>query len=204
MDAAAWDERYRSAELLWRVGPNRFAERELADLPPGRAVDLAAGEGRHAVWLARLGWQVDAVDFSSVALARAERLAAEQPAAERGTAVRTVRCDVTAWRGAADAYDLALICYLHIPWPELAGVLRRAAEAVRTGGTLLLVGHAADNLRHGHGGPRDPAVLHAPEQIADEWRRYARVIRADTCARPVETDDGRRTALDTVVRAERR
>ena len=68
VDAAGWDERYAATDLVWSAGPNQFVEAACADLPPGRAVDLAAGEGRNAIWLARRGWQVTAVDFSQVGL----------------------------------------------------------------------------------------------------------------------------------------
>jgi hypothetical protein len=51
MDAEAWDERYREGQLVWSAGPNQFVEAELAGLPPGTALDLAAGEGRNAIWL---------------------------------------------------------------------------------------------------------------------------------------------------------
>ncbi|MFL6133228.1 MAG: class I SAM-dependent methyltransferase, partial [Nocardioidaceae bacterium] len=68
MDARAWDERYAASELIWSATPNRFVEAELTSLPPGRAVDLAAGEGRNALWLADRGWHVTAVDFSLAGL----------------------------------------------------------------------------------------------------------------------------------------
>ncbi|MCA2201216.1 bifunctional 2-polyprenyl-6-hydroxyphenol methylase/3-demethylubiquinol 3-O-methyltransferase UbiG [Streptomyces sp. SMS_SU21] len=201
MDAADWDERYRGSELVWRAEPNRFVEQALAGLEPaGRAVDIAAGEGRNAVWLAERGWEVDAVDFSEVALGKAARLAAE-----RGVPVRTVQADLMDWAPPAASYDLALIAYLQVPWPQLAEVLSRAATAVRTGGTLLLVGHDAANLEHGHGGPRDPGVLYTAEQVAGVWRPYADIVRAETVTRPVTDAEGRgRTALDALVRAVRR
>jgi len=199
MDAAGWDERYRGPELVWTAKPNRFVERELAGLPAGRAVDLAAGEGRNAVWLAERGWDVDAVDFSAVALAKAEDLAAE-----RGVRLRTTCADLTDWSTPEPAYDLALIAYLQVPWPQLAQVLRLAATAVRSGGTLLLVGHDASNLEHGFGGPQDPRVLCTAEQVAAEWRPCARILRAEAATRPVESPDGPRTAVDSLVRAERR
>jgi Fe2+ or Zn2+ uptake regulation protein len=63
-----WDERYTGRDYLWDVGPNQFVEQYLADATPGSAIDLAAGEGRNAVWLARQGWQVTAVDHSQVGL----------------------------------------------------------------------------------------------------------------------------------------
>jgi SAM-dependent methyltransferase len=201
MDAASWNERYRGSELVWKAGPNRFVEEELAGLEPsGRAVDLAAGEGRNAVWLAERGWEADAVDFSGVALEKADRLAAE-----RGVRLRTVRADLAVWAPTEATYDLALIAYLHLPWPELSRVLLRAATAVRQGGTLLLVGHHAANPEHGQGGPQDPRVLYTAEQVADLWRPYADILRAETVTRPVKDAEGvDRTALDALVRAVRR
>ncbi|WP_329532016.1 methyltransferase domain-containing protein [Streptomyces sp. NBC_01450] len=198
MDAAGWDERYCGTELVWTAAPNRFVEGELAGLPAGRAVDLAAGEGRNAVWLAERGWDVDAVDFSAVALAKAETLAAE-----RGVQLRTHCTDLTAWDAPEAAYDLALIAYLQLPWPQVSQVLRLAATAVRSGGTLLLVGHDASNREHGFGGPQDPRVLYTAEQVAAEWRPYARILRAETVTRPVDGPEGPRTAIDSLVRAER-
>src|SRR6266508_4689447 len=65
MEREAWDRRYHGTELLWTAEPNRFVAAELRDLPPGRALDLGAGAGRNAVWLAERGWRVTAVDFSS-------------------------------------------------------------------------------------------------------------------------------------------
>ncbi len=70
MDATEWDARYAESERVWSLGPYQFVEAALTDLPPGRGVDLAAGEGRNAVWLASRGWDVTAVDFSRVALER--------------------------------------------------------------------------------------------------------------------------------------
>ncbi|WP_427164610.1 class I SAM-dependent methyltransferase [Streptomyces sp. C1-1] len=200
MDAASWDERYRGSELVWKAEPNRFVAEELAGLKPsGRAVDLAAGEGRNAVWLAERGWEVDAVDFSAVALEKAEELAAE-----RGVRLRTVRADLTLWAPPEATYDLVLIAYLHLPWPDMAQVLPRAAAAVRSGGILLLVGHDAANPEHGYGGPQDPRVLYTPEQVADQWRPHAEILRAETVSRPVtDAEGGSRTALDTLVHAVR-
>src|ERR1700712_1041252 len=78
MDAQTWDERYAAAGLVWSATPNQFVAAELAALPPGRALDLACGEGRNALWLADRGWQVTAVDFSRVALDKGRALAARQ------------------------------------------------------------------------------------------------------------------------------
>ena len=113
MDQRFWDERYAGADLVWTAEANRFVVDEVADLPPGRAVDLAAGECRNAVWLAERGWEVDAVDFSAVGLAKGERLAEHHGVAAR---VHPVVADLLTW-SAPGHYDLVLVAYLHLPAP---------------------------------------------------------------------------------------
>ena len=63
MDAEAWDERYADTELVWGLEPNRFVRAQCERLPIGRAVDLACGEGRNALWLARMGWKALGLDY---------------------------------------------------------------------------------------------------------------------------------------------
>jgi SAM-dependent methyltransferase len=160
MRSEDWDSRYAEQELVWSAGPNRFLAGEAADLPPGRALDLACGEGRNALWLAERGWRVTAVDFSRVAVEKGGRIADE-----RGLAVEFVVADLLEYEPAAQAYDLAIVFYLQLVADELATVLARAAGAVAPGGTFLLVGHDLRNLTAGHGGPRDASVLYTPEDV---------------------------------------
>ncbi|ASW55823.1 bifunctional 2-polyprenyl-6-hydroxyphenol methylase/3-demethylubiquinol 3-O-methyltransferase UbiG [Plantactinospora sp. KBS50] len=198
MDSAQWDARYAgSPDLVWTAQPNRFVVEATTPLPPGRALDLAAGEGRNAIWLAGRGWQVTAVDFSAVAVERGRELARRG-----GVDVTWQVADVTTYQPEADGYDLVLIAYLHLPAPVLAPVLRRAAGAVRPGGTFVLVGHDLANLTGGTGGPQDPAVLHTPESVTAHLPGL-RVARAGTVRRPVQTDGGSIDALDTLVVANR-
>ena len=75
MEREDWNLRYAAAEFVWTVKANRFLMDEVVGLAPGRALDLAAGEGRNAVWLAEQGWQVQAVDFADLALAKGRMLA---------------------------------------------------------------------------------------------------------------------------------
>ena len=196
-EQAAWDERYSGPELVWGAGPNRFVADELAALPPGRAIDLGTGEGRNAIWLAERGWQVTAVDFSAAGLARAARLATE-----RGVSARWVQADLLDYQPASAAYDLVLIAYLQLPSARLAGVLRAAAEAVAPGGTLLVIGHDRDNIARGYGGPQDSDRLYTAALITAGLTGLA-VRRAEQVLRPVQTPAGERTAIDTLVRAER-
>ena len=73
MDRHDWDARYAGEQLVWSAEPNRFLVAEVDGLTPGRALDVACGEGRNAIWLAEQGWTVTGVDFSPVALDKARR-----------------------------------------------------------------------------------------------------------------------------------
>ncbi len=157
MDAKAWDERYAAAELVWSVEPNQFVARECADLPPGRALDLAAGEGRNAIWLARRGWSVTAVDFSGVALDKGRRLAGDAE-------IDWVVADATTWQPSA-SYDLAVIAYLQVTADARRAAVRTAYDSLAPGGTFLLVAHDTANLAEGTGGPQDPSVLMTADDV---------------------------------------
>ncbi|HEY7693416.1 MAG TPA: class I SAM-dependent methyltransferase [Gaiellaceae bacterium] len=195
MEREDWNRRHGEAEgPLFGVEPNRFLAAEVAALAPGRALDLACGAGRNAVWLAERGWTVTGVDFSDVALEHARRLAED-----RGVEVEWVQADVREWAPAAAAFDLVAILYLQIPVGERRVVHGRAAAAVAPGGTLLVVGHDRENLRSGTGGPKDVNVLLDADEVAGELGGLA-IERAERVLRPVE---GERDAIDTLVRARR-
>jgi SAM-dependent methyltransferase len=194
-----WDRRYAGSELVWTAQPNRFLVAETTGLTPGRALDLACGEGRNAIWLAEQGWSVTGVDFSGVALAKAAQLAAA-----RGVAVEWVEADLLGYEPEPAAYDLVVVLYLQIAAAGRGTVLRTAAAAVAPGGALLVVAHDSSNLEHGYGGPRDPAVLYGSDDVAGDLEPTGLELeRAEVVHRPVETPDGERTALDLLVRAGR-
>jgi 2-polyprenyl-3-methyl-5-hydroxy-6-metoxy-1,4-benzoquinol methylase len=196
-EQAAWDERYSGRELVWGAGPNRFVAEEAAGLPPGAALDLGTGEGRNAIWLAERGWRVTAVDFSAAGLARAARLAAE-----RGVNVTWVHADLLAWQPGKSGYQLVLIAYIHLPPASLTRIFRTAAAAVAPGGTLLVIGHDRDNITRGYGGPPDHDRLYTPATVTAELNGLV-IRRAEQVLRPVQAPDGERTAIDTLVRAQR-
>jgi SAM-dependent methyltransferase len=193
-----WNERYARKELVWTAEPNRLFASEVGGLEPGRALDLACGEGRNAVWLAERGWRVTGVDFSDVAIAKARDLAAS-----RGVDVKWVVADVLEHEPGRRAFDLVAVLYLQLPRNELVRALRTAAEAVAPGGTLFVLGHDTTNLEHGHGGPKDSTVLFTPEDVVPELGDLV-VERAEKVWRTVALDNGEATAIDALVRAHRR
>lgn len=188
-DALHWDERYAATDRLWSAEPNATIAEFVAPMAPGRALDLGAGEGRHAAWLAGLGWDVTAVDFSAVGIERG-RLASGDSAA-----IEWVVGDVRTWQPpVGTTFDLVLIAYLHLAddvFIDVGGWLAR-------GGALVVLGHALRNLTAGVGGPSDPRLLHTEEQMRSaaaglEIERLGEVLRP--------TDAG--TAIDLLLIARR-
>ena len=199
MDSVAWDQRYRQRELVWTSEPNRFLVSETQSLTPARAIDLACGEGRNAVWLAERGWRVTGVDFSSVATEKARQLEAA-----RRVHVDWVVADLLDYRPETSGFDLVIVFYLQVPAGERTAIVRAAARAVAAGGTFLLVGHDSSNIERGYGGPQDPAVLYTAEDVTEDLDGSGlRIERAEAVQRPVETTNGTRIAIDALVRASR-
>jgi len=192
-----WNARYAQKELVWSAEPNRLFVAEVGPLPPGRALDLACGEGRNAVWLAGRGWRVTGVDFSDVALAKAAELAAA-----RGVEVDWVVSDLLDYRTEPRSFDLVALLYLQLPGEELLRVVRTAVDAVAPEGTLLVIAHDSTNLTAGHGGPKDPAVLYTAEDVVPALGDLV-VERAEAVERTVPLPEGEAVAIDAVVRARR-
>jgi SAM-dependent methyltransferase len=190
VDAFEWDQRYRSADRLWSVTPNLFVADRLRSVAPGRGLDLAAGEGRNSVWLASLGWEMTAVDFSEVAV--------ERGSAHSGN-VDFVVADILEWEP-ADTFDLVLVAYLHLDHSDLEKVLLRAKEWLSPGGELFLIGHDVSNIALGWGGPQYPEVLWDVPGIVG-WLEGMIIVESEVVRRPVETDDGPKYARDALIRA---
>ena len=193
-----WNRRWAGEERVHAsTAPSRFVVAEVADLPPGAALDLACGAGRNAVWLAEQRWRVTAVDFSGVALRMARSLEAE-----RRVEVEWVEADVLAWTPPARAYDLVCVLYLQLPAGGRRTALARAAAAVRPGGTLVVLGHDLLNLTDGWGGPTQADVLFTPDDVVAEIGDL-RIEKAERVRRAVDDAGASREAIDALVRATR-
>jgi SAM-dependent methyltransferase len=196
VDAEAWNERYAAAESVWSLTPNVFVAEQLADLPPGTGVDLAAGEGRNALWLASRGWHMIAVDFSSVGLDRGR---ARDPEAD----VEWVCADATSWT-TTEPVDLVVVAYLQLPAEQRRAAVRAGWAALKPGGTFLWVGHDSTNLTEGTGGPQDPEVLMTAEDVVDDLAGEAfTTVVARRVPRQVldgHGEDSGRIAWDCLVR----
>lgn len=182
--AQEWDERY--AARPWPTAPSPTVVAAVADLAPGTALDLAAGTGRHAVWLADRGWQVTAVDFSGAGLDVGR-------ARDASGAVTWVQADATTWQPPGPV-DLVLLAHVQLG----VGGVRRAAGWVAPGGHLVVVGHARDRGRPGGPGPSDPAMRHSLDELGAGADGLT-VLRLEHAERP---DEGGPT-VDVVLLARR-
>jgi SAM-dependent methyltransferase len=201
--AESWDERYRSAERLWSGNPNPQLVAEVADLPPGRALDAGCGEGADAIWLAQRGWDVVGADLSTVAVERAARHARETgPVA--AARIEWRQADLVADPPERDGFDLVSAQFLHLP-PELRSRLFAGlAAAVRAGGTLLVVGHHPSDLAAGVHRPSMPELYYTGEEIADVLDGSWAVLVDEARPRRAVTRDGEPATIhDAVFRARR-
>ena len=193
MDAARWDERYAAKESVFSEVPTPVLVELVSSLHPGRALDLGAGEGRHAVWLARRGWRVTAVDFSRVALDKLARRAEAE-----SLDVRPVVADVRDYRPEPAGFELVLIAYLHPEPLERARIFSRAARAVASGGHLLAVGRdLADLHRDGDRGPPDPERRFTPQRLAGAFPGIE-LDRYESVTREVATEERPPRLVDTL------
>jgi SAM-dependent methyltransferase len=158
-DAAFWDAMYRKHHAPWDGEPNPFLPEDLADLAPGTALDVACGEGSDAIWLAKRGWRVTAVDISDVALERGR-------AADLDQQVTWIQADLLDWQPPANAYDLISVHFLHFPPAERPAFFGRLAQAVRPGGTLLVVAHHPSDLETTIGRPPIPDLFFTADDVA--------------------------------------
>ena len=144
-----WDERYATDEYRFGTNPNRFLINCAAGLKPGRLLSLGEGEGRNAVYMASLGFEVTAVDQSAVGLAKAQRLAAE-----RGVPLTTVTADLNDYVIQRGAWDVIMNFFCHMPRPERLPLHRRVVEGLKRGGAYILEIFRPGQLRLATGGPR--------------------------------------------------
>ncbi|MCZ6501031.1 MAG: class I SAM-dependent methyltransferase [Gammaproteobacteria bacterium] len=195
-----WNDRYTKKDLVWSAGPNELFATEIRNLKPGKAVDVACGEGRNAIWLAEQEWNVMAIDFSDVAIAKGRRIAAK-----RDVNVNWITEDVSTWKLPKYEFDLVAVLYLHTTIRERELWLKNVIDSVKPSGTFIYIAHDSDNIENGVGGPQDPALLPTMAEITNALKGFDVEI-AEVIERPVSRDPGHGKelegiALDSFVRA---
>jgi SAM-dependent methyltransferase len=195
---AEWDARYAEVDRVWSGNPNATLVTEVAGLPPGRALDVGCGEGADAVWLARHGWNVTAVDVSHVALERAA-LHAEQA----GVRVHWVHAGLLDASLSPGVFDLVSAQYPALRRSPTNEAERALLAAVAPGGVLLVVHHADIDPEHARMPGFDPADYVQPAQVASLLDGDWQLEVDETRPRTVGTGAGAGHSVDQVLRARR-
>ena len=201
-DQTYWDAFYNDRPSVWSGQPNAQLVTEVAELTPGAALDVGCGEGADAIWLARQGWTVTAVDISQVALTRgAENAATDQASAAR---IPWTRQNLLEWAPPVSSFDLISAQFMHLPKEEREPLFTRLAAAVAPGGTLLIVGHHPTDMESGAHRPPRSDLFYTAEEIGllldpGQWDMVTESRER------VQTHDGEALTIhDAVLRARRR
>jgi SAM-dependent methyltransferase len=190
MTAAQWDARYESEPELWTKEPNAPLAQLAGELEPGRALDVGAGDGRNAIWLATQGWTVTAIDLSAVALQRAG-----ERAAARDTHVECIVADWHEHDFGEEAFELVVVSFMHPRPDDREALFERVARALVPGGHAFVVGVVLAD--HGRRGPPDAERLYTPERVRRALRGLE-VVRCEEHAYEQDHSTGRRLVTDVV------
>ena len=182
-----WDERFSRGMYVYGKEPVDFLKEQVANLRVGKALCLAAGEGRNAVFLAQAGFDVVAVDASEKGLAKASALASE-----RGVRIETAVADLRDYDLGVERYDLITDFYYHQP-----DLFPKVMEALKPGGFFVLQGFSIDQPETNRFGPRNPEFLVKPNELLKAFAGYRVRHYEDTV---VDLDEGMHQGPGAVVR----
>lgn len=203
MDETFWDDRYRSAPALWSGRPNATLVAEAASWEPGTAIDVGAGEGADAIWLAERGWTVTAQELSSVALERG-RAHASDLGAEIAERITWLHGDLAALALAPASFDLVTSHYVHLASGERETLVRSLAELVAPGGRLMIVAHHPSDLATTIRRPRRPDLFSTAAQLGALLDDRFRIEVSEARPRQIVDQDGNPVTIrDTVLVARR-
>ena len=172
-----WNERYSSEEFAYGRKPNDFLVEQIEKLPVGRTLCLAEGEGRNAVFLARKGHDVTAVDMSLVGLEKAKKLAKESY-----VKIRTVHTDLARYSIKPESWDAIVSIFAHVPAPIRRVLHHEAVRGLKPGGVFLLEAYTPDQLKYGTGGPPVEEMMMTLETLKAElegleWLHAEELVR---------------------------
>jgi len=158
-----WNERYGSADYHYGTEPNDFLAAVAGQIPPGRVLSIADGEGRNGVFLATLGYDVTSMDSSTVGLAKAQRLATA-----RGVTITTIAADLADFEIAPDSWEGIISIFVHLPPALRQRVHAQVVRGLAPGGLYVMESYAVQQLGRGTGGPSSAELLPTLDALRTE------------------------------------
>ena len=158
-----WDERYSTEEYAYGTKPNEFLEANVNSLPKGKVLSLAEGEGRNAVFLAKQGYTVTAVDAALVGLNKARKLAEEN-----GVVVELIHADLADYDLGENKWDGIVSIFCPLPSSIRKQLYKKVEAGLKRNGVFLLEAYTPDQLKHGTGGGNSADVMQSKESLSLE------------------------------------
>ncbi len=159
-----WNKRYSINEYIYGKEPNEFLIQELQKIQPGKILFLGEGEGRNAVYAAKLGWKVDAVDFSEEAKRKAHNLANENK-----VEINYIIQDIAEYIPQINYYDAIGIFYLHLNEDLRKKLHKNIINALKPNGRVIIEVFEKEQIKYNSGGPKDESLLYSLEDIAEDF-----------------------------------
>jgi len=178
----AWNERYKQSAYVYGTEPNLFFKEQLLKFPSGRILLPCEGEGRNAVFAARMGWKVDAFDFSEEARKKALQLAGEF-----GVKIKYAVQAVEYFNPLPDSYDAIALIYAHFMPDVRKAFHQKLVESLKPGGVLLLEAFHKEQINNNSGGPRDPEMLYDETMLSEDFGRLQISL---LCSYSLEIEEG--------------
>ncbi len=177
-----WDKRYSEKEFAYGIEPNQFFKEQIEKLSPGRALFLGEGEGRNAVYAAKQGWQVDAVDFSSSAKDKALRLAEENK-----VKINYEVCDLSNYKFKENYFDLIVMIFVHLPIELRTIVFSTAISSLKQNGKMIIEAFNKEQINNTSGGPQSLDLLYSEKDVLS----LVHDLRVETLeSKTIELDEG--------------
>lgn len=194
-----WDERYSSDEYAYGTAPNDFLAEHAGKIAPGKVLCLAEGEGRNAVFLAKQGYDVTAVDASAVGMQKAQRLATENK-----VAITTVVSDLANYEIQPDSYEGVVSIFCHILKPVRAKLHQDVIAGLKPGGILILEAYTPAQLSFGTGGPQTDDLTMTLDELTKELSGLTFLLAQETEREVIEGlyHTGRGAVVQLVARKE--
>ena len=184
-----WDDRYDTSEYVYGTDPNDFLAGVIADMPRGRTLCIAEGEGRNAVFLAEHGHEVVAVDASAVGLDKAQKLAAS-----RGVSIQTLVEDLSDFDIVPESWDAIVSVFAHVPPAIRKPLHRKIVQGLRRGGMLVLEAYTPAQIAMGTGGPPVAEMTMSLDELRVEFEglefRHAVELQRDVIEGRFHTGKG--------------
>ena len=184
-DRERWDGKYRGEAFAYGRKPNPFLKKHMRFRGRGLALDLAAGEGRNAVFLAQQGWEVDAVDISPVGLAKARKLAKLADAK-----INLIQADLDSFPIGKEIYDLISVFYF---WDRR--LIPRIKRGLKKGGRIIFETYTLETLLRGLEGPQEAKYLLKANELLDLFRDFRILFYREGIFR----EEGRRKAIASLI-----